>query len=114
MCSKFVESGLSLKPYPDGTGIGSSRSAAVVVAVMAPDAKGPTIMNPAIPSVITSSPLIPSLTASRTPTAKTTNQTQLGAGMRARKRSDTNTIAKPMTLPPASLRTVLAIFARPV
>ena len=28
MCSRFVESGSSVKPYPDGTGIGSSRSGA--------------------------------------------------------------------------------------
>jgi hypothetical protein len=70
-------------------------------------------MKPASPSVITSSPLIPCLTASRTPTARTTNQTQVGAGMRPRKTSETNTIAKPMTLPPESLRTVLAIVTRP-
>jgi hypothetical protein len=70
-------------------------------------------MNPASPSVTTSSPLIPSLTASRMPTARTTNQTQVGAGMKPRKTSETNTIAKPMTLPPASLRTALAIVSRP-
>lgn len=88
LCSKFVESALSLKPYPVGTGIGSSTSGASVLEVKAPDIRGPTIMNPASPSVITSSPLIPSLTASRTPTAKTTNKTQVGAGMRAKDERD--------------------------
>jgi hypothetical protein len=70
-------------------------------------------MSPASPSVTTSSPLIPSLTASRTPTARTANQTQVGPGMKLRKTNETNTIAKPMTLPPTSLRTALAIFTRP-
>jgi hypothetical protein len=84
----------------------------IVSAGSAPEIRGPTIMNPASPSVMRSSPLIPSLTASRRPTARTANQTQVGPGMKLRKTSETNTIAKPMTLPPAWLRTALAIFTR--
>jgi hypothetical protein len=80
---------------------------------LAPDTKGPTIMNPAIPSVITSRPLTPFLTASRTPTARTRSQTQVGAGMKPRKTNETNTTTKPMTLLTGSSRTVLAIFTRP-
>jgi hypothetical protein len=34
--------------------------------------------------------------------------------MKLRKTNETNTMAKPMTLPPASLRAVLAMFTRPV
>jgi hypothetical protein len=78
------------------------------------DVRDPTIMNPARAIVTTSSPLIPSLTASRTPTARKTSQTQVDAGIKLRKTNETNTIAKPVTLPPASLRTVLAMCTRSV
>jgi tRNA synthetases class II core domain (F) len=47
-----------------------------LVSVLATDTRDPTIMNLASRSVITSSPLIPSLTASRTPAAKATHQTR--------------------------------------
>jgi hypothetical protein len=105
----------SLKPYPAGAGIGSFsvRSGASRVAVLATDVRDPTTMTPASTSVDHVQPADPVLDGEQDAYGQDDEPDPGRRRNEPAKDEQTNTIAKPMRLPPASSLAALAMFTRP-